>query len=358
MTINFKNYYTLEDYKKMIQIYTENKGNYEILNQIGKIFNEKLIHFLKDIAKNDQIKLSSNSENHDSNNLNYFRNLLNNKLSQDEEKDLSYVFSTYIGMEISQVINNLDKLEENYEKLIEKINGGNFAHYELNGTCPCFGCGENIKLIIKNWKVIPGSFKLNEQKKYEFKPLENCVEDKLYEVKVEFKTGKLFMADWFRIEEFTKAVQYDGSINSIKGQIKSTEHAAKLGFITVHVGNSSPTIYQKGEEFLFGYQKENMNHEYHEKGYICTDLWNVTIIDKLTLIEIIAQKVGEEKAQELVKNYIKENGLKPINVSPGTYIIEYNPKRNINKYAKEIPKDINTIFRMKKEAPPKKLKMR
>lgn len=358
MNINFKNYYTLEDYKKMIKIYSENTINHEVLSQADEIFNQKMIHFLKDLSKNGQMKLAANSETHDSYNLDYFRDLLSNKLNQDEEKSLMYVFSSLINMEMFKTTKNLDNLEENYEKLIEKINDGNFVHYELNDSCPCYGCGENIRLMIKNWVLIPGSMKKNEQNKYVFKILENCMEDKLYDVKVEFKTGQLLMADWFRIEEFTKAVEYAGSINSMAGQIKSTEHAAKLGFVTVHVGNSSPTIYQKGEEFLFGYQEENIHQEYEEKGYVCTDLWNVTIIDKSTLIEIIAQKVGEEKAQELVEDYVKENGIESIDVSPGTYIIEYNPKRNINKYAKEIPENIDTIFRMKKEAPKKQLKMR
>ena len=44
-----------------------------------------------------------------------------------------------------------------------------------------------------------------------------------------------------------------------------------------------------------------------DKGYVCTDLWNVSIIDKEVLKEILMKNMSEEKATETIDNYIEKN---------------------------------------------------
>lgn len=372
MKIDFRNFLKREEYKQIFDVYKEefkkDNQDFERLNNVDKIFHKKLIAYLKEMAKNNFLKLP-NSGTHESRFLNTLINLTKNKLKDKDVEDVEYMFDSLFP----KLLNQKDQLSESesYEKFIKMINDGNFKPYEINCDIKCLNCDQKFHLAIKNWEIFLMKFQYKENHKSEFVLAKECIEKQLQQVKVEFKTGHLLVADWFRIPEFTEQVEYNKeytqpSINSILGQIKSTEHAANLGFITIHVGNSSPTIFQKGEDFIFGHQNEDIkntkkgNDSYQEKGYVCTDLWNVTIIDKSTLIEIIAQKLGEEKAIKKVEKYLQEeNNINQIQITPGTYIVEYIPKKYINtkNELEEIPEDINVLFKMKKEILQKKLKI-
>lgn len=371
MELNFKNFLTFEKYKEIADIEmaekSKEKPDYDKIFESHKLYENAMLNYLKARAENGLLKMPDNSGTHYSNFLSMFKRLVENKLTNNDTDKVNYLFAKVISNNMMKLVYAKEPItvEQNYEELIDKVNKGNFERFDLECDSECFGCGQRIKLVAKDWSFRLATLKLNEDNKYEFKLLPECIEEKIYEVKVEFKTGELLMADWFRIPEFTKQVEYDPeykkvSINADLGQIKSTEHAASLGFVTVHVGNSSPTIYQQGDNFIFGHEKEeSKGTDYQDKGYVCTDLWNVTVIDKSKLIEIVANKLGEEKAIETVEKYLKENqgNINFINVQPGEYVVGFYPRQYINNLDKELPSDIEATFTMKKVLPQKKLKM-
>lgn len=56
----------------------------------------------------------------------------------------------------------------------------------------------------------------------------------------------------------------------------------------VHVGNSCPTILKKMKfYFLEEKRKKEKVTGYNDNGMVYTDLWNVTIMNKQKLIEIV-----------------------------------------------------------------------
>lgn len=374
MQLNFKDFFSLETYKQIVEVELAEKSkddpDYDKIFAKHKLFEKNMLSYLKARATQGMLSMPLNSGTHYSNFLSQWENLVKGELKAHEEERLMYVFNKLITTDMMKVTYAKEptNVDENYENFVNKINKGDFDRYDLDCDSTCLGCDQRIKLISKDWNFKLVTLDYNEDKKIVFKLMAECVEEKLHEVKVEFKTGELLIADWFRIPEFTKQVEYDPDytkvgINSDLGQIRSTEHAANLGFVTVHVGNSSPTIFQQGDSFIFGREDEESEletlHNYQEKGYICTDLWNVTIIDKSKLIEIVANKIGHDKAVESVENYLIENkdNINFINVEPGDYTIGFYPRKHINSLDKEIPQDIHTLFTMKKELPKKKLKM-
>lgn len=371
MELNFENFLSFENYKKIAETEIEEKNkenpDYEKIFESHKLYESSILNYLKERVKKGLLKMPDNSGTHYSNLLSMFKRLTEDKLQENEHDRLSYLFSKLLSNNMMSLVYSKEPttIETKYKELIEKVNQGNFDRFDLDCDSECFGCGKKIKLVSKNWNFKLATLNLNENNKYEFVVLPECIEEKLYEVKIEFKTGELLIADWFRIPEFTEQVEYDSeykkvSINTDLGKIKSTQHAASLGFITIHVGNSSPTIFQQGDNFIFGHEKEeNKKSEYEEKGYVCTDLWNVTIIDKARLIEIVANKLGEEKAIESVDKYLSKNknNINFIQVQPGEYTIGFYPRKMVNNFDKELPNQIEAKFTMKKTLPQKKLKM-
>lgn len=369
MSLNFRNFYKLETYKQLVDLEKEEKSkenpNYEIIFKEKENFENAIVEYLKERSKLGLLKEPENLGNHYSNLLVAWSNLINRKLTDFDEQQIKNTFERLIEPSVMSIIYSKEEvnINEKYEDLVKKINDGNFLPTDLQSDSECFECAQRIKLCAKDWNFKIATLKLNENKKYEYKLIDDCIEEKLYEVKVNFSTGELLIADWFRIKEFTEQVEYnkdhkDVSINASLGQIKSTQHAANLGFVTVHVGNSCPTIFEKDGNFIFGREEEEGKVTgYNDNGMVCTDLWNVTIIDKQKLIEIVAEKLGEEKAITTVEKYITENDMHKFSVTPGEYTIGFYPRSNINKFDNEIPVEIETLFSMKKSLPTKKLKM-
>jgi hypothetical protein len=165
-------------------------------------------------------------------------------------------------------------------------------------------------------------------------------------VKIEFKTSELIIKDWIRIDEFLDQVGPSRSLERYNGLLESTEEAAKHGFVRVHVGDADPTIHRKGDDFSFGLTNEKK--EYENIGSVYVGVWAVTIIEKQKLIDIIANQVGQEKAEIIVKDYLANNSHTTATVEPGTYTLKFDPE---GTYSKE-------IFSLKKDKVVKAKKMK
>ena len=114
-------------------------------------------------------------------------------------------------------------------------------------------------------------------------------------VSVTFPTGEVLVSDWFRYDTFNEtvddAIRYKlgYSLNYPTGRTNVVKHYANVhNFISVHVGNSCPNVYQLDENTLIiGHTVEDSN--LNSIATVCTDLWNATLIDKQTLVGIVGE---------------------------------------------------------------------
>ncbi|HEY6437863.1 MAG TPA: hypothetical protein VIY47_14830, partial [Ignavibacteriaceae bacterium] len=152
---------------------------------------------------------------------------------------------------------------------------------------------------------------------------------------ITFKTGDLLISDWFRIDEFTEATKIFDlfDIESADGRQKQAAcYMNELGFISVNTGNLNPSIYQKNGVLSFcssadseDYDYDSNPKEFKKIGNVDTELWNVTIIDKQQLIDIISI-TNPEKAKELVDRYIQKysENIVQVKVNPGTFYLYHH----------------------------------
>ena len=151
-------------------------------------------------------------------------------------------------------------------------------------------------------------------------PKRNSFKNKLYEVEVEFKTGNLLIMDWFRVEDdiFTNLVRKDKdfSINYTKGRVDQINYYAKeFNFVSVNVGNSCPKIFKEDSDIIIGYSETE-----EDLGFVCTDLWNASVIDEAQLEEhLVSGGLALKKAKSEIKKMKKEWTCNEIKVKAGKY---------------------------------------
>ena len=88
---------------------------------------------------------------------------------------------------------------------------------------------------------------------------------------------------------------------------------AEKGFVSVHVSNSSPDVFERGGVLVFGHGEDE------SVAKVCTDYWGASVIDRAVLIEVVAAKVGREAAERAVEDYVAKGSAERLVVEPGTY---------------------------------------
>ena len=218
----FKEYFSLEQ----LQILLGSKNKYD---EVGPL-HEALDKFL---VENKLMKPFTNHKTHKTNFGFYWENYLNNKTEDyQKERVLSDIIDKYLFMRVFCE----EDIEKAYEGLNTKINQGNFQPFDLMDSLYDFESGEDFKLVLKNWepslvKFIPGAT-LQDRARFELAQEE--VVQKVIEAQIEFKTGNLIIADWFKIEEFTKKVDdhNEFDVNCEKGRIgQARYYLDKFNFI-------------------------------------------------------------------------------------------------------------------------------
>lgn len=361
--MEFKDFFSLEDYQTILKAskdINESKIDWRKYQAIEECFDNALYGFLKHLKEEGKLEPIINAETHESHFIHAWKKLYNNEPLDHimEIQSLTDPFTKIISFSTYDVEKGKLSVEEAYNKINQKFTAGNFQRFDIETDENCFCCGKKILPVIENWKTGLLTF---EPETRQFIKLKPCIENKIIELNIEFKTGNLLMADWFRIEEFTKQVEYnkdykETSINYTAGRLASTQHALKtFGFITVHLGNSSPSIFQNGNDFIFGHEDEEtkLSPDFKYKGYVCTDLWNVTIIEKEQLINLVANKVGQEKAEQLIEDYLKDNkgNYSQFKVEPGVYKLSFHPdyeKFNHQLTEEDKVSGIEPMFSLKK----------
>jgi hypothetical protein len=137
-------------------------------------------------------------------------------------------------------------------------------------------------------------------------------------------SGRILLCDWPRIDEFTQAVtenHHADSVNLAHGRIGATRrYAEEFGFMSVSVGNTSPSILARDSHFCIAQLAEDGAAEGAVAGCVCTDLWWATAIDFDTLCSIVARATGAPEAHKIVLAHIAERGadMVEIRVEPGS----------------------------------------
>lgn len=159
--------------------------------------------------------------------------------------------------------------------------------------------------------------------------------ESVQETVITLKTGNLLVADWFRLDEFTKSVEPAKrfSLNSLSGRDAKTKFLAEhSAVISVCVDNTCPAVLQADNQVVVGYYDTDTEDGVvtHPEGYryignVCTDLWAATFVEYETLVEIVA-RTQPLRAKEMVDAYIEEHqggsyGLHRMTVQPGEYFI-------------------------------------
>lgn len=303
------------------------------LSNHKKNFFMAIINFLQTNLKEQNLKIN-NIKKHTfvfNRILDKVFSLQEHSYSEREINYLGYLFKNNLFQELSkQEIESNEPFLLNVEiylNFCDYISKGNFSGFALEcNNEDCQNCSKNLILNFINWQPILETYNESENT--------DCISKEITTVNFEIKSPTLLIADWFRINEFTDQVEYNPdyllpSINTYKGRVLSTLSSIKNGFISIHVGNSSPSIFIK-ENNLYCIESCDSDNKlikksgFNYKGYVCTDLWNVTLIEKSVLIEIIKRK--NPNAEQIVDDYISQNSddIIKLNVQPGEYKLEFH----------------------------------
>lgn len=210
-----------------------------------------------------------------------------------------------------------------YEALIQKVDGGTITWRESVEDY-CFVSGDQLKGQMASWKL-----QLGQIKDRGFVPIQDISIAPVAECEVQFESGELLIADWFRIEAFTRAVRASEDpahdINSLKGCLARTEeYALKQGFVSVMVSNSSPSVFAEDGTLVIGRADEDAADAPSPLGMIITDLWWVTIIDRKRLTDIVATEIGAEAAASVVSQYLADHEVLTLQVTPGFHRLYFS----------------------------------
>lgn len=264
-------------------------------------------------------------------------------------------------------MNKEHSLEEQYKSLCDQFNSGNFQCENENTCCEC---GKILKVIFKDWQSIFIEFATNKETgKYRWQRAVDCYNEPAKTINFELKTGNVLVSDWFKIKEFNDIVHnkddgkgiFSFKHDSKKGRRELVNHLLQFGVISIPSG-THVVVVNKEDELNIG---EIINY-YNEKEVknrkdLSGSLRATTLIEKETLIELIAKNNGLKKAQELVEKYLKESprDVLQYKVSPGTYCINFSDyyKNDIVIKKEDKEKNLRTFLHLKKVELTKKLKM-
>ena len=237
--------------------------------------------------------------------------------------DIAFIFHSPLSMSKHEAKNDM---QAGYELFIEEMDNGNFPF--LMRDSYDFVTGTNFQLKIENWNLM--FYTYGERLAtgcYEHIPITTLALEPIVTAEVEFESGEILVADWFRIKSFTDIVEPEDrfSINNIEGRRLQALHYASQGFISVVLGNCSPSLWKRGDTYIIG-RHEDCDEEMNDglvHDYITTDLWATTMIDRAKLEEMVGV--------EVVAEYLKDNDVKTFQVEPGKYKLTFAP--DYNKFA-------------------------
>jgi hypothetical protein len=212
-----------------------------------------------------------------------------------------------------------------YLQVCAQADAGNFGWFDLDTRTKCMVTGETLTVEFHNW--VPSLGVLNHKNRdAPFTPLQGELPPPVVAHNViDVPSGELLIADWIRIDAFTKLVDarkdVDGLASDAGRMRRTQDYADMFGFMSVSVSNTSPRILQRDGQIVFAHVDEDVPGVVGEVvGYVCTDLWAVTAIDHQVLTKLLADAMGLESAEREVAAAIagtRSNEVVRVNVRPG-----------------------------------------
>ncbi len=226
-----------------------------------------------------------------------------------------------------------------YENMIEQINQGDWADVEDLGASSqdCQVTGERYHLNMKNWAVALLRF---DRAANQYLPIEPIPPADLVRLDVSFPTGELVAFDFIRkpqFQAFNRSIA--GGLGNISigynhGRIATTRAFwEKGGVVLVHT-HQSPDILQRSGRLVAANPDDDSDCgfgvDFIKTGDVCTDRWNVFLIDRARLVEIFAAydiegkpvtptDATREAAVREVARIIDAKEVSVFNVEPGPY---------------------------------------
>jgi len=212
-----------------------------------------------------------------------------------------------------------------YDKLIAAISEGRLPLMNGQEADYCHITGDRLYIQLDGWT--PRLFQRGDDRK--FVEITDIQRPASVAVEVEFKSGDLLIADWFRIPEVTAARKGISAfdINSEAGIEQATEWLLReKGILSVSVGNTSPRVIPQDGALVFGWIDEDAELSVKDIGSVCTDLWWVTVVERERLIEIVAESRGREEAEQVVAEYLRkhEDDIVRAQVEPGVHHLYFS----------------------------------
>lgn len=194
---------------------------------------------------------------------------------------------------------------------------------------------DKISIKLNKWNMSFSTINPKSRALVEFVP-DSTPKVAIYSAKVNFPTGSLLVMDWLRIDDFinsTKDIKYEGEpidINNEEGQIELVKRYLKNGFLSVHVGNSCPSIFNVDGQLVIGqldYDPDEDDRPDSAIGMVCTDLWWATVIDRedaIRIIKLTNPDASDEHLSSKIDEYAKERTVTMVTVEPGEYNVYFN----------------------------------
>lgn len=290
--------------------------------------------FWSDKQKSGQMHPASNSSGYDFRFVKAWDAIAKNSDAFRAEPEKYWESVQYHGMKLTFSLSrefipyskHNEKSDETiYAEFIALMDKGDIEWFMTGIDGTCSKTDLPLALQFNNW--VPELWYFDVKKGAHFKAEPRDDMKKVLHETVTFPTGHLLIADWFRIDEFTKLTrEYDGpSINSEAGiEAKVRDCAKRLNFASVFVGNTCPSVFTNDSQIVIGHEDEDTpSVAFKTPGHVTTDLWWATIIDKQTLIDLLKPAHGVN-AVAVVDEYISENGVDEIHVTPGKYNLYFD----------------------------------
>lgn len=344
-----------------------NRNNFQELHENLQsnnleILTDAIYSFLLIKKNNGSLHVIKNSESHYGNIINTWNNFVLNK--EVNKKLIQNMLENLLMKSIFNEVNN--DVEIGFNNLLEKINSGNFSRFVLSNSEYCFGCGKRFSFKFENWngELLENKYNPDQPigKSFSYPPASPCVVEPIVNVEIEVVSGKVLVADWFRVEYFTNIVDenIDFDVNCDLGRSNQSKHYAEnYNFISIPAWNDAEIFIKDDKLFALHNTYEESPIGYKSIAKHEKQLRAISLIDKESLINILSKKVTPDVATDLVNTYIKKEKIEIINLDPGKYRFSFSG--NANQLANTLKlRDLEKfapVFICEKVTPIKKLKI-
>lgn len=233
-------------------------------------------------------------------------------------------------------------VDAKHQELQSLMAEGSFEWFWFRSEGACSKTGLRVLVETKGWAPFLGTLDPSSRG---FAPLADTQipRSKVEHVVVPVPSGELWINDMFRtpsfIAAFKQATENLPSINEEPGCVARTQALVEqLGLASVFVGNTSPRVVLDRGRLLFGHLDDGEDGDDDEPmplegateqqllGYVCTDLWWASMIDKELLLDVMARHQPREQAELELKAWEDEgfHSLVKVQVPPGTYHLYFS----------------------------------